>query len=209
LKKVETDVFPSVEPVTDKAYRVTELIASLVPTGSNILKAVLTAPYERRLEKWCSEVTEAVNALVTQKHLSIEEIQSNDQFVDFLLSLTQTAAKTSQQEKLSYLKNALVNAAVVEFDDQDEYNYYLALLDAFSVAHIVVLITYGGINAGCKDEYERLKQIPNYEQKSHIYRQVLSELVSKELIVARPDNSWGMQVYRSPVGNKLVQLLSH
>ncbi|MFB9151718.1 hypothetical protein ACFFUS_00045 [Vibrio gallaecicus] len=185
------------------------MIASIVPAGSNILQALLTAPYEKRLEKWCVEVTDAVNTLVTQKGFSIEEIQSNEQFIDFLLSLSQTAVKTSQKEKLEYLKSVLINATVVVFDDQEEYNYYLALLDGFSVAHIVVLMTYSGINAGCKDKYERLKEIPNYEDKSYIYRLVLSELISKERSDARSDPTWGKQVYRSPVGNKLVEMLSH
>ncbi|MDN3617206.1 hypothetical protein [Vibrio gallaecicus] len=197
------------EPAADKLYRVSQMIASIVPAGSNILQALLTAPYEKRLEKWCVEVTDAVNTLVTQKGFSIEEIQSNEQFIDFLLSLSQTAVKTSQKEKLEYLKSVLINATVVVFDDQEEYNYYLALLDGFSVAHIVVLMTYSGINAGCKDKYERLKEIPNYEDKSYIYRLVLSELISKERSDARSDPTWGKQVYRSPVGNKLVEMLSH
>jgi len=208
VKKVETVVFPSVEPISDKLYRVSDAIASLIPTGSNILQALLTPPYERRLENWCAEVTEAVNTLITQQNLSIEDIKSNEQFIEFLLSLTQTAAKTSQKEKLTYLRKVLINSTVVEFDDQEESSYYLTLIDSFSVAHILVLITYSGVIAGCKDEYERLNSIPNYIHKPYIYKHILSDLISKDLIIVRPDNSWGMQVYRSPVGNKIVQLLT-
>ncbi|EMV0269056.1 hypothetical protein ABF107_004550 [Vibrio parahaemolyticus] len=209
MKKVETVVYPTNEPTEDKVYRIAECVASLVPAGSNILNALLTAPYERRLEKWCNEVTEAVNILVTKQGISLDDIKSNEQFIDFILSLTQTAVKTSQHEKLKYLKNALVKSATVQFDDQDEYNYYLALIDSFSLAHIIVLIAYRGVQAGCKDEYSRLEHIDNYEHKSYIYRQVLSELISKELVIVRQCETWGIQVYLSPVGNKLDQLLSH
>lgn len=208
MKKIETTVFPDIEPTGDKLFRIIELAAGLVPTGGNILRSLLTAPYEKRLEKWCQEVTNTVNILVEKNNITIEDMQANDTFVDFLLSLTQTAVKTSQSEKLHYLKNALLNSTAINFDDQDEYHYYLALIDSFSLAHIVVLNAYRGVCAGCKDEFIHLTQISNYAKKPYIYRQVLAELIAKELIIVKTDVTYGIQVFRSPVGNKLANIIN-
>lgn len=207
MKKVEIELYSNIEPVGDKVHRIVDTVASLIPCGSSILKSLVSAPFEHRLEKWTFEVTDALNQLIDDHGKTLEELQNNQQFIDFILNLSQSATKTSQQEKIDYLKTALINSALHEFDDKDEYNYFLNILDSFSAAHIRVLLKYNGVVAGLNSEKERLKEFADYESKKHIYEQVLSDLVSRELILAVPDNSFGLQVYRSVTANKLIKLL--
>ncbi|ENM3768018.1 hypothetical protein V9R55_003573 [Vibrio cholerae] len=209
MNNIETEVFPAVEPEADKVYRVAETASSMVPFGSAVFKSLVTAPFEKRLDKWTVEVTDALNQLIEKHGKTVEELQNNEQFIDFILNLSQSATKTSQQEKISYLKAALINSALQPFDDKDEYNYFLNILDSFSAAHIRVLLTYNGVVAGLANEKERLKEISDYDSKGYIYDQVLSDLISKELIIAKPDDSFGLQVYRSKAANKFIKLLAN
>ncbi|HIF9056229.1 TPA: hypothetical protein ACX6MG_000206 [Photobacterium damselae] len=209
MNNIETEVFPAVEQEADKVYRLAETASSMIPFGGAIFKSLITAPFENRLEKWTEEVTDALNQLIEKHDKTVEELQNNEQFIDFILNLSQSATKTSQQEKIRYLKAALINSALQTFDDKDEYNYFLNILDSFSAAHIRVLLTYNGVVAGLASEKERLKEICDYSSKGYIYDQVLSDLISKGLIIAKPDDSFGLQVYRSKTANTFLRLLEN
>ena len=55
------------------------------------------------------------------------------------LTATQAALRTHQQEKLDALKNAVVNVALGREPEADRQQQFLALVDRFAAAHLILL----------------------------------------------------------------------
>ena len=209
MKKVVNSVYPEVEPSSDKAYRLSEAAASLIPCGSSVFKSLFSSPHEKRLEVWIDAVTEAINELIEVHHKEFIELQGNEQFVDFVLGLSTTAVRSSCTHKMQYLKTAIIHSAIHPMDSKDEYLFYLSLLDSFSAAKIRVLSLVGtenGVILQGYDHYEILKQFSDYEEKCPIYKYALNSLLSDELVsVSHAEQGC---VYRlSLVGQSLLRLV--
>ncbi|PKF63473.1 hypothetical protein CW745_01085 [Psychromonas sp. psych-6C06] len=204
---IDTEVFPDVEPESDKAYRLAETASSIIPFGGAIFKSLITAPFENRIEKWIEEVTDALNLLIEHHGKTLEELQNNEQFIDFVIGLSQSATRSSCREKLRYLKNALVNSAIYPMDVKDEYLFYLSMLDSFSAPQIRVLELIAlDKNILGFDSNAILDQLPDYTEKSVIYKHGLKTLLSLELVTVTEVNK-GFVYRLTDVGKSVFNLV--
>jgi len=85
---------------------------SIIPVATELFQHFVTPPLERRRERWMDEVGKALQDLEENKGVKLEELQSNDVFIDTLLQASQIAIRNSQQEKRRALRNAILNAAL-------------------------------------------------------------------------------------------------
>jgi hypothetical protein len=204
MHQLENKVFPSVEPFKDKAYRISETLAGLIPTGSGIFKSLVNSPYEARLESWISDATSAINYLIDEEGLNLEQLQKNEMFMDFVINLSNTAARTSQKEKIQYLQKALVGAAKIKIEDKDEYNFYLSTLDFFSALHLRTLVRFIDIKI---KENEIPTLFEDYQQKSYIYDQAINDIKARSLLMFENDDNYGTDVFLSKQGSKFLEIL--
>ena len=133
------DVSPTVESDADKAHRVIRTFLSAIPGAVEIFNSLLLPPLERRREKWMVEVTAAVNELIDSRNLSIDELKSNEQFITTLLHASNAAIRNHQSEKITALRNAVINSALPQAPEESLQQMFLNLVDTFTVWHIKIL----------------------------------------------------------------------
>ena len=127
----------------DKAYAAGRALLSTIPwvggAAVELFQLIVTPPIERRRNDWMKKIGEAVQALERDKGIKPQELQSNDVFIDTLLQATQIALRTSQQEKLEALRNAVANSALPHPIEQTLQQMFLNWIDTFTVWHIRLL----------------------------------------------------------------------
>ncbi|MCG8401630.1 MAG: hypothetical protein MJA84_08525 [Firmicutes bacterium] len=138
----DVDVYPALEPEEDKVYRLVEAIISLIPTGQAILHSVVSPPVQKRMESWIASVEERLSELTGNGEIDINQLVTKQEFSALALRSIQVAAITSQNDKLTYLKNFIINVARNSDIDEDELYVLLNILNEFTPSHIKVLHFY-------------------------------------------------------------------
>lgn len=127
----------------DILYSLTKAGVGSIPivgaAASELLQLIVTPPIEKRRNKWMLEIGEKLQQLENQDKIKIEQLSNNDLFIDVVLLTTQQALKTSQNEKIEYYKNAILNSAIGENPDLSEIQIFLNFISDFTVWHIKIL----------------------------------------------------------------------
>lgn len=144
MNKVDIELIdPSVEPVSEKAHRVLRIGLGSVPVigaaGAELFASIIESPMEVRKTKWMVQVSNSLNELIERGFSSLEELQSNENFITMLTQASALAIKTHHKEKLVALQNAVVNTALGEAPMDVMQDVFLSYIDSFSVAHIGIL----------------------------------------------------------------------
>jgi len=131
------------EKIKDTGYALGKAVIGSIPVigaaASELLSLLVSSPLERRREKWMSEIGERLLELERAGKINLEALKENPVFIDTVLAATQIALKTSEQEKLYALKNALINTALSESPDQSEIQIFISLIDIYTIWHIRLL----------------------------------------------------------------------
>lgn len=88
------------------------------------------------------EVSEILNYLVVNQGLKVEDLQSNDGFIDTVIHASKVALCCSQEEKRKALRNAITNAALPNAPEQSFQQLFLCWIEDFTVWHIRLLILF-------------------------------------------------------------------
>lgn len=144
IKKIDVSkVNPLVESDGDKSHRVARAALSLIPVWSGaaleIFNAVILPPLEKRKVEWMKNVTESINQLLEEKSTTVNELQSNEQFITTITQATQIALRNHQKEKLEALCNTVLNSAISQSIDDSLQQIFLAFIDTYSTWHIRIL----------------------------------------------------------------------
>lgn len=95
---------------------------------------------DQRREKWFTELAEAVQALGERVDgQDLDKLADDDRFVDAVVSATRTVEHTHQQEKISALRNAVLNSVAPDAPDADTQAVFLNLVDRFTPSHLRLL----------------------------------------------------------------------
>jgi hypothetical protein len=121
-----------------------EMIVNLVPmVGSTVAVALMTAldrNLNKRRERWLTELAEAVEELRQRfDGFNPDALADNGVFVDAVVTATRTVDRTSQQEKIDVLRNAVLNSAMPGAPDQDIQQLYFGLIEDLTPTHIRLL----------------------------------------------------------------------
>lgn len=131
--------------------------------ASELFGFVVTPPLESRRAQWMDDVSERLKRLEESGKIDLTKLATNDQFIDSVLQATTYALKTSDDEKIEALKNAVVNTALEEAPEKTISHIFLNLIDTFTGLHIKILHLFDSPDEWFKQNNMRL---PNYMSAS-------------------------------------------
>jgi hypothetical protein len=116
---------------------------SLIPgVGSpavELMTLVVTPPIEKRRNEWMEEVADKLCQLQEEEKLRIEDLPSNDAFIDTVLHATQAAVRTTSECKRTALRNAVLNSALPHPPDETKRQIFIRLVDECTEWHLRIL----------------------------------------------------------------------
>jgi hypothetical protein len=235
LKKVDRNLIaPSEKPATEAGHAIVRAALSTVPVVGGALVeafcALLEPPMQRRRTAWMIQVSEAINDLLARGEVSADDLQHNDVFLTTVASATQIALRNHQQEKIEFLKAAVINSAVGPTVDESLQQFLLGLIDSLTVYHSKVLILFDDPVLRCGERNIAVAHLatgPNYTrytilalafpelaEDSFFCNQIWNDLTQRGLL--RPDRTLnnigqGESILfgcSSPLGRKYIEYIS-
>ena len=105
-----------------------------------ILKRAIRLPLEQRRTNWFNGLGEGLRELQDRLDgFDPDALGENDEFVSTVFEVTHMAMKTHREEKLTALRNVVLNTAVGLSIEDATRGTFMTLLERFSVLHIRVL----------------------------------------------------------------------
>jgi hypothetical protein len=137
---------PSSDP-KDYALAIVKGAVSEIPiaggVASEILALVITPSLERRREEWVASIAEGLVELQQKVDgFELEKLSNNEDFVTAVLRASQTAQRTQKEEKLTALRNAVLNSALPNAPDEDIQLVFLNYIDSLTTWHLRVLALF-------------------------------------------------------------------
>lgn len=187
---------PSVGDYTHAIFRAgLSTIPVIGGAAVELFAVVVTPPMESRRNEWMKMVGESISRLETESGIKPEDLQNNDAFIDAVLVASQIAVRTSQEEKIEALRNAVINSALPNPPEESLQQFFLHLIDIFTVWHLRILYLFqnppkwaeenshkfpdlfsGGLDAILESAY------PELHANQGFYNQVWRDLFSNGLL---------------------------
>jgi len=211
--KIENNINPEIEPVADKVHRLSRAALSAIPFAGSatveILNSIIAPPVEKRRDKWAAEVTKAINFLLEEREVTLQNLQENEQFITTFLHASNIAFRTHEADKLRALKNAIVKSALPEAPESSLQQIFLGYIDMFTAVHIRALQQISGITASQKEgEVILVKLLSTSGLPEHVIKQIWQDLLSRGLVQQLHTDTFGYQVMRSPLGNQFIKFIT-
>lgn len=135
---------PGKSPGREVVERTVEAALGSVPVvGAALAVTFVTAVgwrLEQRREKWFTELAEAVEDLGHRVDGSdLGALAEDDRFVDAVVTATRTVEHTHEHDKITALRNAVLNSAAPGAPDGDTQAIFLNLVDRFTPSHLRLL----------------------------------------------------------------------
>jgi hypothetical protein len=124
--------------------RIGEAAVGSVPLVGNALAVALVTTLnwrlEQRREQWFTQLAEAVEDLSERvDDFDLENLAGDDRFVDAVVTATRTIEHTHEDEKITALRNAVLNSVAPDAPDADTQAIFLNLIDRFTPSHLRLL----------------------------------------------------------------------
>jgi hypothetical protein len=116
-------------------------IASFPVVGGStaeMLNLVFVSPLEKRRSKWLNELSARLKKL-EDKGIYFKTLSEDPIFTDTILNATTIAIKTSNEEKLKVLQNAVINTGKRENPDEIKTQIFLNVIESMTPTHIKIL----------------------------------------------------------------------
>ena len=117
-------------------------IASIPVAGaaaSELFTVILAPPLEKRRVEWMNDVAEHLKELEERGELNLEDLQDNETFITTVMQASQAAIRNHQSEKREALQNAVLNSALPQAPEESIQQYFITLIDTFTIEHIRLL----------------------------------------------------------------------
>jgi len=106
---------------------------------SEIFGFSVEKPLEKRKTKFLIALKEDVEKLKNNQ-INIQELATNDEFIDVVFQAYELSIRNSQKEKLKALRNAILNTALGKIDvKRDEKMMFLSIINDLTPTHLRVL----------------------------------------------------------------------
>ena len=143
----------------DKAHMLVRAAVSAVPyvggPAAELFAAIVQPPMHRRMQAWMEEVADCLRQLGSDRGVDLDELKDNDEFVDILLHATQTAMRTSLEEKRAALRNAVVNTLLPNPPEAALRHMFVTWVDEFTEWHLRILKLFQDPQAWAKQRDRR------------------------------------------------------
>jgi len=141
------DELPDKKSVGDAAREVGRAIVSAIPVAGGplqvLFETVFSAPLEKRKQEWLERLADVVNELERRiDGFTPAKLAENQTFITVALQATQVALRNHQEEKLSALRNAVLNSALPNPPEEDQQLIFLRLVDQLTSWHLRVLALF-------------------------------------------------------------------
>jgi outer membrane murein-binding lipoprotein Lpp len=140
------------EPPTDGRAKtivvtIAEAAISAVPIiggpVATLLSGGIATVVGQRRQVWFAELARTVEQLSAHiDELQPERLAESDAFADAVMTAARIVEKTSQQEKLDVLRNAVVNSVMPGAPNVDVRASYFAIVDDFTPSHLRLLTLF-------------------------------------------------------------------
>jgi len=168
---------------------------SFIPGLPELLQYFVTPPLEKRRNEWMTEIGKALRDLEENRGIKLEELRSNDVFIDTVLQASQIALRNSQGEKRRALRNTTLNAALPNPPEQSLQQIFLNFIDTFTVWHLRLLKLFHDPLGWAKDNKHNfpvmnmgsLRRVlesafPELDGKRTLYQQIWRDLYQRGLV---------------------------
>lgn len=231
MTKIDKELIdPVVEPDSEKVHRVARAAMAGIPVlGGTLVEAfsaLIEPPMAKRKTEWMVEVTEAINALYEKGIVTEDNLQENEKFFTTLVHASSTAIKNHEKEKLSALKNAVLNSALPEAPSDTMQQLFLNLIDSCTSWHIALLKLFQGPEQWASDNGHQFPSwsmggissviesaYPQLQNQQALYTLVWKELYRSGLFntdsLGSTMSGSGMLAKRTtPIGDEFVKFIS-
>lgn len=133
-----SEITPPKENKGDSALSALKVAIELAPGGSVItylLNLIVKPPVQKRIEEWMSDVTNTIN----KHNQDLDSLRDNERFITTFIQASQIAARNHNSEKLSALRNAVLNSSVPPSYPESLQIHFLHLVDRFTEWHLRIL----------------------------------------------------------------------
>ncbi|EMN7322120.1 hypothetical protein WB896_004518 [Vibrio vulnificus] len=204
MEKIDKNLVSSdVESTQEKNHRIIRSALSTIPILGGVaieaFSALIEPPISKRRELWMIQVTDAVNNLITSNILKLDDLQKNEIFFTTLIHASQIAVANHQEEKIKFLKSALINTAINPILDDSLHQYLIGLIDYLTVYHVKVLKLF---HAPCKVAGEHGKEINHLATDSCYTRSTILLIVYPEL---RGSDYFSNQIWHDLINKGLLR----
>lgn len=186
--------------VGDSAHTLVRSVLALIPIfggpAVELFSEAVPQPIQNRKKELFINMAKAIQELNEKVDgFSIENLHENEMFVTTVIRAYEIAIRNHQIEKLTALKNAIMNSAVGINLDENLQLLFLDLIDSITPLHIEILLLFDdpdewatengkiwpswGI-AGLADVIEFA--FPELKSEENLYRKVWKDLCNERLI---------------------------
>jgi hypothetical protein len=134
---------PPKATAADHAHTLTRAGISSIPivggAGVELFQMLVTPSLEKRKLEWMESVAEGLQRLEEKYGNIIDDLKSNDAFIDTVMQASQAAVRTSQHEKKEALRNAVLNAALPHPPDESRQLLFITWVESFTPWHLRML----------------------------------------------------------------------
>jgi hypothetical protein len=127
----------------DTAHTVVKAALSAVPVvggpAAEAFAALVLPPLERRREEWMQSVGQGLDELRKQAKVDFGKLRDDEEFLDTVLQATQAALRTHQDEKVTALRNAVLNTARGQTPGDSLRQMFVRCVDEFTEWHLRIL----------------------------------------------------------------------
>jgi len=168
----------------DVAHKSVKAVLGAVPVaGSGLAEffdLIIAPPLRKKQDTWMASVSAALWELKGRvEGFEPERLAESPAFAPAVLRATQAAMKTTDKEKLTALRNALLNVAIQPDADSIEQDMFLYLVDRLTPFHLQVLY---GVADYCVRK-EELGKMPKAEEFPSLASDLgLTEMAIRDLL---------------------------
>ena len=153
----------------DRTYAIARAGLGSIPivgaAATELFQMVVTPSLDKRRVEWMDSVADTLEKLEEKGQLRIEDLASNEAFVDTMLHATQVALRNSQVEKREALRNAVLNSALPHPPDESRQQMFVEWIDSLTVWHLRIFMLLANPQQWFKDNK---RQPPEYFMTSSL-----------------------------------------
>lgn len=149
------DFTPPQASIGDKAHTLARAGLQAIPVvggaASELFTELVQPPLARRQRAWCEKVGEALSRLASEGRVQLDELADDPVFLDAVMQASQAALRTSQEEKIAALRNAILNAALPGSPEAALQAMFINWVGEFTEWHLRLLALFDNPSAWLRD----------------------------------------------------------
>lgn len=131
----------------DVGHAIAKSVLSAIPvvggSAAEIFSLILEPPITKRRDEFLISVYKELKSLNEKfEDFNIEELVKDDIFITSLIHAVPVAVKNHQMEKITALKNIVLNSALPNAPDEDKQLMFLDFIDSFTSWHLKLLLLF-------------------------------------------------------------------